>query len=108
MEPEGGAMNTLIAIAILALSLFGPGWSSEHKAYWEWQLGHVLEGYQEHRLARGEWNPYGSELLLLGGGASLSLDDNAEYGTGFIPTESRFAICRRMPDGDLLCIVKRF
>ena len=52
-------MEAMIVIALLALNLFGPGWSSPKKAYWEWQLGHKLEGYQEHRLARGEQNPYG-------------------------------------------------
>lgn len=56
-------MGTLVAIAMLALSLFGPGWSSEHKAFWEWQLGHKLEGYQERRLSRG-WHPDGTKPLF--------------------------------------------
>lgn len=56
-------MEQLVAIAMLALSLFGPDWSSEHKAFWEWKLGHPLEGYQEFRLSRG-WSPYGGGPLL--------------------------------------------
>lgn len=57
-------MEILITIAMLALSLFGPGWSGEHKAFWEWQLGRQLEGYEEHRLARG-WALDGNCPLLV-------------------------------------------
>lgn len=57
-------MQSIVVIAMLAFSLFGSGWSSEHKSFWEWKLGHPLEGYQEHRLARGEWNPYGPSQSL--------------------------------------------
>ena len=89
-------MEAMIVIALLALSLFGPGWSSPKKAYWEWQLGHKLEGYQEHRLARGEWNPDGGQALL-----SCDIEPSPEYHTGFIPPQ--LTCCTIFPDGSASC-----
>ncbi len=91
-------MNEILAIAIYVLSLYGPGWSSEHKAYWEYRLGHKLEGYQEHRLARGGENPYGLNI-------SLACDDDTTdattgHGYGFIPP--RRCGCT-FPDGPCVC-----
>jgi len=78
-------MSSFIAIALMAFSLFGPGWSSEHKAFWEWQLQHKLEGYQEYRLSRG-WRPGGEGPLLQDPSSSdtIELYCTATMGGGII------------------------
>jgi hypothetical protein len=102
---QGEEMETLIVIAMLALSLFGPGWSSGHKAYWEWQLGRPLEGYEEHRLARGEWNPYGGPLFPTEPRSEL-VESRPESQKVSLP-DNPLMICRQMVcmlGGDCTCM----
>lgn len=91
-------MNALVVIAILALSLFGPGWSSEHKAFWEWQLGRKLEGYEEHRLARG-CHPDGDTLIIPDGTISkkeyCEWQDGKEYCTLPLPSPTIIELLQR-------------
>lgn len=97
-------MNFFIAIALVVLQLFGRGWSSEHKAYWEWNLGRPLEGYEEHRLAGGR--------ALDGSGPLLWEKEVEDRPWGCIDTERSYGFkppdrwcCTLFADGSAECSI---
>lgn len=99
-------METLVVIAMLVLSLFGPGWSSGHKAFWEWQLGRPLEGWEEHRLSRGE-RLDGGGCLVPDAQPNRVVESSSDHETGFIPATPQLCniMCIIGPEGEQCYLV---